>query len=80
MSARRHAALAVVAAVLAVALWWVSREVVVVEPPELDPPVQGTIELVLARPWPLLAATVLAAVAMVSATLAVLRGTARSTD
>ena len=80
MSARRHAALAVVAAVLAVALWWVSREVVVVEPPELDPPVQGAIELVLARPWPLLAATVLAAVAMVSATLAVLRGAARSAD
>ena len=80
MSARRHAAVAVVAAVLAVVLWWVSRDVVVVEPPVLDPPVEGMIEVVLARPWPLLAATVLAAVAMVSATLAVLRGAARSTD
>ena len=41
MTARRHAVLAVTAAVLAVMLWWLSRDLVAVRPPEVDPPVDG---------------------------------------
>lgn len=72
MSARRHAVLAVTAAVLAVVLWWLSRDLVAVRPPVVDPPVEGVILRTYTEPWLLLAATLSAALAMVSTTLAVL--------
>lgn len=72
MSARRHAVLAVTAAVLAVVLWWLSRDLVAVRPPQVDPPVDGVILRTYTEPWLLLAATLSAGVAMVSTTLALL--------
>ncbi|MDX2358878.1 hypothetical protein [Dietzia sp. PP-33] len=72
MSARRHALRAVVAAVLAVVLWWLSRDFVAVRPPEVDPPVEGMILRIHTEPWLLMAAALAAGLAMVSATLAVL--------
>lgn len=77
MTARRHAILAVLAAVLAVVLWWLSRDVVVVAPPPVDPPVEGPIEQSHTKTWLLLAATVSAGLAMVLATLAILSGRPR---
>lgn len=73
MTARRYAVLAVAAAVLAAVLWWLSRDLVAVEPPAVDPPARGPIVRTYSDPWLLLAATVAAAVAMVAATLAILR-------
>ncbi|WP_216693036.1 hypothetical protein [Dietzia psychralcaliphila] len=72
MTARRHAVLAVAAAVLAVVLWWLSRDLVAVRPPVVDPPVEGVILRTYTEPWLLLAATLSAGLAMVSTTLAVL--------
>ncbi|MBB1053719.1 hypothetical protein [Dietzia sp. B44] len=72
MTARRHAVIAVTAALLAVVLWWLSRDLVAVRPPEVDPPVDGVILRTYTEPWLLLAATLSAGIAMVSATLAVL--------
>lgn len=77
MTARRHAILAVLAAVLAVVLWWLSRDVVVVAPPPVDPPVEGLIERTRTTTWLLLSATVSAGLAMVLATLAILSGRPR---
>ncbi len=73
MSARRHALGAAAFAVLAVLLWWLSRNPVDVFPPVLDPPVDGSIRRTVTTTWLLLAATVAAGLAMVLATLAVLR-------
>ena len=73
MTARRYAVLAAVAGVLAVVLWWLSRDLVAVEPPVVDPPVRGPILRTYSDPRLLLAATMAAGVAMVSATLAFLR-------
>ncbi|WP_241726083.1 hypothetical protein, partial [Dietzia sp. DQ12-76] len=72
VTARRHAALAVLAAALAVVLWWLSRDLVAVRPPVVDPPVEGVIMRTYTEPWLLLAATLSAALSMVSTTLAVL--------
>lgn len=77
MSSRRLAVVAATTAALAVLLWWLSRDVIVVAPPVLDPPVEGTIERVSTSTALLLAATVMAGLAMVSATLAVLRRSPR---
>lgn len=74
MTARRHAILAVVAAVLAVVLWWLSRDMVAVAPPAVDPPVEGLIERTRTTTWLLLSATVSAGLAMVLGTLAILSG------
>lgn len=73
MTARRHAVLAVLAVVLAVVLWWLSRDLVAVEPPVVDPPANGPILRTVSNPWLLLAAAAATGVAMVSATLAFLR-------
>lgn len=73
MTARRHAVLAAAAAILAVLLWWLSRDLVSVQPPTVDPPVDGPILRTYTEPWLLLAATLSAGVAMVSTTLALLR-------
>ncbi|MDV8001532.1 hypothetical protein [Rhodococcus sp. IEGM 1408] len=73
MTARRYAVLAVAAAVLAAVLWWLSRDLVPVEAPAVDPPARSPILRTYSDPWLLLAATVSAGVAIVSATLAVLR-------
>lgn len=77
MSSRRLAVAAVVTAALAVLLWWLSRDVVSVLPPEVDPPVEGPIERVRTDTRLLFAATVLAGLTMVLATLAVLRRSPR---
>ena len=77
MSARRHAILAVVAAVLAVVLWWLSRDVVTIPAPQVDPPVEGLIERTATTTWLLLCATVSAGLAMVLTTLAILAGRTR---
>ncbi|HJC28980.1 MAG TPA: hypothetical protein H9759_06255 [Candidatus Dietzia intestinipullorum] len=77
MSARRPAAVAVVALLLAIVLWWLARDVVMVDPPMVDPaggpPVEGQIERTVTDPWFLVAATVAAGVALLSASLAILR-------
>lgn len=73
MIARRHAVGAAAFAVLAVVLWWLSRDTVDVLPPVLEPPVEGFIRRTVTTTWLLLAATVAAGLAMVLATLAVLR-------
>lgn len=73
MTARRYAALAVVAGVLAAVLWWLARDLVAVEPPAVDPPARSPILRTYTDPRLLLAATVAAGVAMVATTLAILR-------
>ena len=77
MSSRRLAVAAVVTAVLAVLLWWLSRDIMVVAPPVVDPPVDGSIERVRTDTRLLLVATVMAGLTMVLTTLAVLRRTPR---
>ncbi|AWH92979.1 hypothetical protein [Dietzia lutea] len=77
MSSRRLAVASVVTAALAVLLWWLSRDVVFVQPPVVDPPVEGSIERVRTDTRLLFAATVLAGLTMVLATLAMLRGSPR---
>lgn len=74
MTARRQAAAAIVAGVLAVVLWWLSRGTVEVLPPAVDPPVEGAVQRTVTTTWLLLSATVAAGVAMVLATLAAVRG------
>lgn len=76
MTARRQAVGAVLAAVLAVVLWWLSRGTVEVLPPAVDPPVEGMVQRGVTTTWLLLSATVTAGVAMVLATLALVRGRA----
>lgn len=78
MTARRHALLAAAATILAVVLWWLSRDLVAVQAPTVDPPVDGLILRTYTEPWLLLAATLSAGVAMVSATPALLRRSPRS--
>lgn len=74
--ARGPALVAVVAAVLAVVLWWLARDLVVVSPPTADTPVgEGPVSRTFVDPWPLLGAALSAAVAMIAATLALLRAT-----
>lgn len=75
MSSRRLVVAAVATAVLAVVLWWLSRGVVAVAPPVVDPPVEGTIERSPTDTRLLLSATVMAGLTMLLATLALLRGT-----
>lgn len=86
MNIRRPAVGAVVAAVLAVVLWWMARDVVMVEPPALGPagggstpdaPAAGLIEQTHTDPLMLIAATVAAGVAMVCVTVVTLRLAAR---
>lgn len=77
MTARRHAILSALAAVLAVLLWWLSRDVVAVPAPSVDPPVEGLIERTQTTTWLLLAATFSAGVAMVLATQAILKASPR---
>ncbi|AVM63533.1 hypothetical protein M3B38_04010 [Dietzia cinnamea] len=77
MSSRRLAVAAVVTAALAVLLWWLSRDVVSVPPPVVDPPVEGAIERVRTDTRLLFAATVLAGLTMVLATLSTLRRSPR---
>ena len=74
MTVRHHAVLAGVAAVLAVVLWWLARDVVSVLPPEVDPPVEGAITRIHTDRWLLLAATVSAGISMVAATRALVDG------
>lgn len=73
MTTRRQVVGAVLAAVLAVVLWWLSRGTVEVLPPAADPPVEGSVQRVVTTTWLLLSATVAAGVAMVLATLAIVR-------
>lgn len=73
MSARRSVVVALVAAVLAVALWWLSRGAVEVPAPEVDPPVEGSVSRTVTTTWLLMAATVAAGISMVFATLASIR-------
>ncbi|UVE96519.1 hypothetical protein [Dietzia sp. B32] len=75
MSSRRLAVAAVATAVLAVALWWLSRDVVAVAPPIVDPPVEGSLDRLRTDTRLLLAAAVAAGMAMVLTTLAILRRT-----
>ena len=77
MTARRPAIGAAVAAVLAIILWWLSRGTVEVLPPVVDPPVEGSVQRAVTTTWLLLAATVAAGLAMVLATLALVRGRSR---
>lgn len=77
MTPRRHAILSVLAAGLAVLLWWLSRDVVAVPAPPVDPPVEGLIERTRTTTWLLLSATVSAGVAMVLATQAILKASPR---
>nr|WP_241724419.1 hypothetical protein [Dietzia sp. E1] len=58
-------------------MWWLSRDVVSVLPPVVDPPVEGPIERVLTDTRLLLAATVLAGLTLVLTTLAILRRSPR---
>ena len=67
----------VVTAALAVLLWWLSRDVVSVLPPVVDPPVEGPIERVRTDTRLLFAATVLAGLTLVLTTLAILRRSPR---
>lgn len=74
--ARGPALVAVAAAVLAVVLWWLAHDLVVVSPPTTDTPVgKGPVARTVVDPWPLLGAALSAAVAMTAATLALLRAT-----
>lgn len=73
MTARRQAVGAILAAGLAILLWWLSRGTVEVLPPAVDPPVEGTVQRAATTTWLLLSATVAAGVAMVLATLALVR-------
>ena len=74
MTARRQAIAAAVAAILAIILWWLSRGTVEVLPPVVDPPVEGSVQRTVTTTWLLLAATVMAGLSMVLATLAIVRG------
>lgn len=78
MSARRPAVVALVLALLAVVLWWLARDVIVVEPPQLDPPIDGMISRAITDPWLLLASTLAAGLAMVFTTQAILRFASRT--
>lgn len=71
--AGRLALAAVVMWVLSVLLWWLSRDVVAVLPPTLDPPVEGLVERTATEPGLLLLATIAAGVAMVLTTLSIYR-------
>ena len=92
MSSRRLAVAAVVTAALAVLLFlvglalgavpvrlgrWLAQGVVSVLPPVVDPPVEGPIERVRTDTRLLFAATVLAGLTMVLATLSTLRRSPR---
>lgn len=77
MRSRHQALVAVLAAVLAVVLWVLSRGTVEVIPPAVEPPVEGVVQRSVTDPWLLVAATVSAGVAMVFATLAILRITSQ---
>lgn len=72
MNVLRLSLAAVASGFLAVALWWLSRDGVMVLPPVTEPPVEGMIERVRSTTWLLLAATASAGVAMVLGTLAAL--------
>ncbi|GLB63529.1 hypothetical protein NCCP2495_14080 [Dietzia sp. NCCP-2495] len=74
MSARRNAGVAVVWAILAVVLWWLSKGSIRVLPPATDPPVEGYLEQSVTTTWMLLAATVAAGMSLLFTTLAILRG------
>lgn len=74
MSARRSAGVAVVWAILAIVLWWLSKDSIRVVPPATDPPVEGQLEQTVTITWMLLAATVAAGMSLVFTTLAILRG------
>lgn len=78
MSSRRLASVAVVTAVLSVVLWWLSRDVITVAPPEVDPPAGGDLERVHTNTALLLAAVVTAGLTMLLTTLAALRRIPRS--
>lgn len=78
MSARRNAGVAAVWAILAVALWWLSRDSIRVLPPATDPPVEGYLEQTVTTTWMLLAATVAAGMSLVFTTLAILRSAGRA--
>ena len=74
MSARRPIAVAVTAAVLAVVLWWLARDLVVVDPPTAGTPHDvGPVARTVTDPRLLLAAAVAAGVALVAATVSALR-------
>ena len=77
MSSRRLAVAAVATAVLAVVLWWLSRDVMSVAPPVVDPPVEGSLDRVVTDTRLLLAAAVMAGLTLVFTTHAVLRRTPR---
>ena len=57
MNVLRLSLAAVASGFLAVALWWLSRDGVMVLPPVTEPPVEGMIERVRSTTWLLLAAT-----------------------
>lgn len=81
MSVRRPAAVVVVAAVLAVLLWWLARDVVAVAPPAAGTPLgEGPVQRTIVDPWPLLGAALSAGVALVAATVALLRATSARSD
>lgn len=73
MTARRHTVAAALIAVLAAVLWWLSRGTVEVHPPAVEPPVEGDVRRTVTTTWLLLSATVSAGIAMVLATLAIVR-------
>ena len=70
---RRLALAAALAWVLAVLLWWLSRDVVAGLPPTLDPPVEGLVDRTATEPGLLLLATIAAGVGMVLTTLTIHR-------
>lgn len=70
MNARRFGLAAVVAWALAALLWWLSRDVVAVLPPDLEPPVDGPVQRITTEPGLLLLATLAAGTAMLLTTLA----------
>lgn len=73
MSVGRPAIAAVIAAVLAVVLWWLAGDVVTMPPPTVDPPVEAPIVRTVTDPWLMFAGTLSAGVAMVCATVTTLR-------
>lgn len=74
---RRLALAAALSWGLAAALWWLSRDVVAVLPPTLDPPVEGLVDRTATEPGLLLLATIAAGVAMVMTTLTIHRADPR---